>query len=140
MIDLIQGDCLEVMRAMKGGTIDLIITSPPYNLRNTTGGYLKQNRESAQYPKLMMREGYDGHDDKMEHGEYVAWQRACLEEMMRLLNRGGRFSTIISGAFRPGCYKTERILLTACLSAKSSSGIAGAATTTIRIILRLPTK
>ena len=30
MIDLIQGDCLEVMKTIESGSIDAIITDPPY--------------------------------------------------------------------------------------------------------------
>lgn len=37
---LIQGDCLEVMRGMADGSIDLTVTSPPYdNLRTYDGTY-----------------------------------------------------------------------------------------------------
>lgn len=37
-IDLRQGDCLEIMRGMDGGSIDLTVTSPPYdNLRTYNG-------------------------------------------------------------------------------------------------------
>ncbi|PAV04642.1 hypothetical protein CBG25_07010 [Arsenophonus sp. ENCA] len=36
-----------------------------------------------------MRNGYDGHDDNLPHHDYVAWQRACLNEMMRLLRPDG---------------------------------------------------
>lgn len=38
MIDLIQGDCLEKMRGIPAGSVDLTITSPPYdNLRTYNG-------------------------------------------------------------------------------------------------------
>jgi site-specific DNA-methyltransferase (adenine-specific) len=38
MIDLIQGDCLEKMREIPDGTVDLTVTSPPYdNLRTYNG-------------------------------------------------------------------------------------------------------
>lgn len=38
MIDLRQGDCLEVMAAMDSGSVDLTVTSPPYdNLRTYNG-------------------------------------------------------------------------------------------------------
>ena len=32
------GDCLERLAELPNRTIDLVVTSPPYNLRNTTGG------------------------------------------------------------------------------------------------------
>ena len=32
MVDLRQGDCLEVMKELSDGSIDLIVTDPPYNV------------------------------------------------------------------------------------------------------------
>ena len=37
-VQLIQGDCLDVMKGMEAGSIDLTVTSPPYdNLRAYNG-------------------------------------------------------------------------------------------------------
>ncbi len=33
MSEIICGDCLEVMRGFAGESVDLFVTSPPYNLR-----------------------------------------------------------------------------------------------------------
>jgi len=33
--------------------------------------------------------GYADHEDAMPHGQYMAWQRECLKEMMRLLRPDG---------------------------------------------------
>ena len=46
MIDLRQGDCLEVLKSMPSESIDLIVTDPPYKLTSrgcsgTMGGYWK---------------------------------------------------------------------------------------------------
>lgn len=39
MIDLQQGDCLEIMREMQSDSVDLVVTSPPYDdLRTYNGG------------------------------------------------------------------------------------------------------
>ena len=34
------GDCLELMPQIPDNSIKVVVTSPPYNLRNTTGGGL----------------------------------------------------------------------------------------------------
>lgn len=34
---IILGDSLEVMKKLPTGSIDLIVTSPPYNLKNSSG-------------------------------------------------------------------------------------------------------
>ena len=80
------GTGLEVMRRMPDGSVDLVVTSPPYNLRNTSGHargkYEWDQSRVGQY-------GYDGHDDNMPYPEYVEWQRDCLSEMMRLATSDG---------------------------------------------------
>ena len=80
------GDCLTVMREMPDESVDLVVTSPPYNLRNTTGGGLKPGA-SRKWKRL--DHGYSHHDDCMSHSEYVEWQRECLREMLRLLKNTG---------------------------------------------------
>jgi site-specific DNA-methyltransferase (adenine-specific) len=86
-MDLRRGDCLEVMRGMAAGRVDLIVTSPPYNIRNTTGGGMNNGGTGKWQPDLSR--GYDGHSDDMPHEEYVSWQRACLDEMLRLIPDNG---------------------------------------------------
>ena len=86
MSELIHGDCLEVMRGMEAGSVDLVVTSPPYNLRNTTGGFAMKGITWVTEP---LKNGYEDYDDAMPHSEYVEWQRECLNEMMRLLSDGG---------------------------------------------------
>ena len=72
-----QGDCLKLMAQLPAESVDLIFTSPPYNLRNSTGNGA---RDWA---------GYDGHSDGMPHGAYVEWQRECLRQMLRVLKPDG---------------------------------------------------
>lgn len=38
MINLMQGDCLERMKEIKSGAIDMILTDPPYELSKSKGG------------------------------------------------------------------------------------------------------
>ncbi len=44
MIDLRQGDCLEIMRDIPGGSIDMIMTDPPYGHNNNNNGDLIHRR------------------------------------------------------------------------------------------------
>ena len=84
---IICGDCLQVMREIPSRSIDLIITSPPYNIRNTSGHGILEGSRRWKNPPLQY--GYAGHDDNMPHDKYVEWQRNSLEEMMRLLKDDG---------------------------------------------------
>lgn len=83
---ILNEDCLETMGRMKSGSVDLVVTSPPYNLRNTTGGGL---HDSGFWSKSDLQNGYDTHDDNMPHYKYVEWQRDCISEMMRVLSDDG---------------------------------------------------
>lgn len=63
MIDLMLGDCLERMKEIESGSVDLTVTSPPYdNLRS-----------------------YNGNNDQW--GEHV-W-KAVLKELYRVTKKGG---------------------------------------------------
>ena len=83
-----QGDCVELMGKMPVGSVDLIVTSPPYNIKNSTGNGLR-NGSGGKWPQARLIEGYEAHDDAMPHEEYVAWQRDCLTAMMRVLREDG---------------------------------------------------
>ncbi len=82
------GDCVELMDKMPAESIDLIVTSPPYNLRNSTGNGMK-NGSGGKWENAQLIKGYKGHSDDMPHDEYVKWQRDCLSSMMRILKSDG---------------------------------------------------
>jgi len=82
------GDAVESMRKLPDGCIDLVVTSPPYNLKNSTGNGMKDGR-GGKWKNAALVNGYSHHDDNMPHDEYVEWQRACLSEMMRLIPETG---------------------------------------------------
>lgn len=85
---IIQGDCLEVMQSLPDGCIDLVVTSPPYNLKNSTGNGMKDGR-GGKWKNAELVKGYSHYHDCLPHDEYVQWQRACLKEMMRLIPNNG---------------------------------------------------
>ena len=85
---IICGDCLETMRQMPDNCVDLVVTSPPYNLKNSTGNGMKDGR-GGKWSKAALINGYATYNDNMPHDEYVKWQRACLTEMMRLIKDTG---------------------------------------------------
>jgi site-specific DNA-methyltransferase (adenine-specific) len=42
--EIICGDAVSVMRQIPDAAVDLVITSPPYNLKNSTGNGMKDGR------------------------------------------------------------------------------------------------
>ena len=73
-VHLMQGDCLERMKEIEDESVDLIITSPPYNLGNNhhTG-----NNRIVIYA------------DNMPEIEYQKWQIEVLKECYRVLKPDG---------------------------------------------------
>jgi site-specific DNA-methyltransferase (adenine-specific) len=67
---IINGDCIEVMKTLDEGSIDLIVTSPPYGVGID----------------------YDVHDDDMTPEEYLEFTRKWMTEAFRLLKDDGRIA------------------------------------------------
>lgn len=84
-----RGDCLTLMEKMPGESVDLVITSPPYNLRNSTGNGMKAPSFGCMWEMPKLVDGYESGGDAMPYDEYVKWQRKCLTSMMRLLREDG---------------------------------------------------
>lgn len=85
---IICGDCLTVMKQLPDNCVDLIVTSPPYNLKNSTGNGMKDGR-GGKWSNAALINGYATYDDNMPYDEYCEWQKKCLKEMMRLLKDDG---------------------------------------------------
>ncbi len=85
---MICGDAVKVMKEIPDGVVNLVVTSPPYNLKNSTGNGMKDGR-GGKWANAALQNGYTHHDDCMPHDEYVKWQRDCLKEMMRVLSDDG---------------------------------------------------
>jgi modification methylase len=83
-----RGDSLKLMRELPDESVDLVVTSPPYNLKNSTGNGMKDPR-GGKWKGAALVNGYSHHDDNMPHEEYVAWQRNCLTEMFRVIKNNG---------------------------------------------------
>ena len=86
---VINGDCLEIMKKLPDKSIDAIITSPPYNLLNSTGNGLKKNTRSGKWANAAIKDGYKDYDDNMPYNEYICWQKKCIAEMYRLIKDDG---------------------------------------------------
>lgn len=84
----ILGDSVEVMKRLPSKSVDLFVTSPPYNLKNSSGNGMKDGR-GGKWKNAALQNGYVNHSDDMPYDEYVKWQRKCLKQMYRLLKDDG---------------------------------------------------
>lgn len=65
---IINGDCIEVMRTLPEGCVDLLLTSPPYNVGIN----------------------YDTHIDTLDMGVYWEWTKEWLTQAYKVLKDDGR--------------------------------------------------
>ena len=80
-------DCLETLAKMEDNSIDLIITSPPYNKNfyapsGKGGDKVWSAMRGRQIP-------YDVYNDSMPPQEYESWQKKIISECLRVLKPSG---------------------------------------------------
>ncbi|MCP4569139.1 MAG: site-specific DNA-methyltransferase [FCB group bacterium] len=81
---LYHGDCLEIMPQLQ--PVDLVITSPPYNLGNTTGGGFG---DWSIWKSPPISKGYGVCNDKMPWDKYEKWQKKIISCMWGTLRANG---------------------------------------------------
>ena len=74
-------DCLETLAKMEDNSIDLIVTSPPYN----KGFYTKLTENENWHSAI----DYDNYNDALEPKEYENWQKKIISECLRVLKPSG---------------------------------------------------
>lgn len=84
-VALYQGDSLDVMRTMKDGSVDLVVTSPPYNLGWSNGRKLSRSGRNSNWKNCKLRDGYASYSDDLPYDQYVEWQKNVLRECWRLI-------------------------------------------------------
>ena len=69
-------DCFETMSKMKNGSVDMVMTSPPYNMTNRKGGFADSGR-------------YDVYDDWKEVGEYLDFTVNLFRNFDKIVRENG---------------------------------------------------
>lgn len=82
MIELFHIDCMEYMRRLPDKHFDIVVTSPPYNQLNHSGGNLGMFNGQASAAKYT--DGYASHSDDMPEEDYQAWMQSMLAECLRV--------------------------------------------------------
>jgi site-specific DNA-methyltransferase (adenine-specific) len=79
MNNIIQGDCLEVLKTLESESVDCVITSPPYN-KGTA------NRKIAKNDTWQMANiSYGDFKDNLPPDEYIKQQTTLLSELVRII-------------------------------------------------------
>ena len=87
--EIICGDVLEELKKIPSESIDVIFTSPPYNLKNSSGNGMRGPNKGKWGNNALSLGGYEKHTDSMPRGEYVAWLREIIAECFRILKPTG---------------------------------------------------
>ena len=74
---------------MPKDSFDLVVTSPPYNLKNSTGNGMSVNTKSGKWAGNALQNGYSHYSDNIPNDEYADWQYNCLKKMLGLIKDEG---------------------------------------------------
>ena len=90
--DIITGDAIEEMERLRDADerFDAVVTSPPYNLRNSTGG--QGGGKTGAWAVGIgdhRNDHHASHMDAMPKHDYIEWQRKAVAAMLALLNDDG---------------------------------------------------
>jgi len=89
-ITIYHGRCEDVLPFLPVGAVDLVVTSPPYNMGLVPGGNGRgMYRPGANSRAGRFRDGYGAHDDAMPQERYDEWQRAVLAALWRVVGDDG---------------------------------------------------
>jgi len=83
MIETILGDCLEEMKKIPDKSIDLVVTSPPYNKHSAN----RKCGKTDSWQKANIK--YGDFNDDMPETEYQEWQKNVLRECVRIIKKDG---------------------------------------------------
>ena len=87
-VTIYHGDCAEILPTLE--PVDLVVTSPPYNMGLVPGGNGRgMYRPGASNKAGRFREGYGAHGDALPQDEYDAWQRDILRRCWDRLGEDG---------------------------------------------------
>lgn len=100
LVTLYCADSRDALPSLSSASVDLVVTSPPYNLGVTTVGGFPTGHYPTDAPfgkrggmgkwsSAALAEGYEDYDDAMPPAEYEAWQRETLTQLWRVVNDKG---------------------------------------------------
>lgn len=81
-------DCLSFMKRVPDNSIDVIITSPPYNKAGYEG-FIRKRHSTDSWKQRNVDYDNDADNDFMVESEYQEWQIKLLNEMQRIIKDDG---------------------------------------------------
>lgn len=79
-VDLYLGDCIDVMKTLPDNSVDLVITSPPYNMRTRVRNGKYTTREKSEH----FSKKYEHFDDALSIDDYFSFHCGVIDELLRV--------------------------------------------------------
>ena len=79
-------DCLTTLKRLEDNSVNLIVTSPPYNKNYYSA---KDQTPKKGFSVAWRKISYDSFSDNLEPKEYINWQKEILKECCRVLKEDG---------------------------------------------------
>ena len=80
---VIQGDCLDIMKDIPDNSVDLVITSPPYNKNSAN----RKCSKTDSWSKANI--DYGSYKDNLPEKKYQEWQKKIIKECVRIIKPTG---------------------------------------------------
>lgn len=86
-VTIYHGDCRDVLASMSAGSVDAVVTSPPYN---QLGGKVPNGGSGLHRGNAWIADvNTNGYADDMDEDEYASWQASIARDLARVVRPGG---------------------------------------------------
>jgi len=103
MTTLIQGDCTKVADQIKDGSVDFLLTDPPYNISNDGAKPVWIDPETGENKNTIhsqkFSESFDEDWDAVTHEEFLIQLKDWSDVWYKKLRKGGAFAVFISDQY-----------------------------------------
>ena len=103
MITTINGDCLEVADQIADGSVDLLLTDPPYNISEGAANPVWKDSETGEDKNTIHNQKFDDafeHDwDSVSHDEFQTQMRDWAKLWFKKMRKGAAFAVFISDQY-----------------------------------------
>ncbi len=106
--ELRTGDAMFVLPELAGGSVDFVATDPPYNVqlpRTMAGGALAVTHANRRTDYAMVSDEPGDLANSAGYDEYLERMGAVLNQLHRVVRRGGYATVIVRDAYQRGRYR-----------------------------------
>jgi len=103
MTTLIQGDCLEVADQIQDGSVDFLLTDPPYNISEGAANPVWRDPETGEDKNTIHNQKFDDafeqNWDSVSHEQFLFQMTQWSQLWFKKMRKGGSFAVFISDQY-----------------------------------------